>query len=249
MSTFQQPPTHAAEPSMKDKAAEAMEQGRDSAGQVAGTATEQAQQVKDEAVRQARDLLGEARQHVGQQVSGQHRNLIDNLRSLSAELGSMVDRSDGSGPATDLVTQARQRVDGAANWLDAREPGQLVDEVKNFARQRPGTFLLGALAAGMVAGRLTRGVVAAHTDESPTAGGQHAADSQTRSAPGYAMGGGYTDPSGQPQPEPELGYGATSTYGDGAAPPPPPPYPPAADYPEVGGPRYPGGYAEGGPVR
>lgn len=33
----------------------------------------------------------------------------------------------------------------------------MVDQVRGFARRRPGTFLLGALALGVVAGRLGRG--------------------------------------------------------------------------------------------
>jgi hypothetical protein len=231
MSSYQQPSAHAAEPSMKDKAADSMDQGRAAAGQVAGTAGEQVQQVKDQAVGQARDLAGEVRQQVGQQVSGQHRNLVENLRSLSAELGSMLDGKEQSGTASEVLGQARQRMDGVVDWLDAREPGDVVEELKNFARRRPGTFLLGALAAGVVAGRLTRGAVAAHTEETPSTG-QHAAEEPTPAPAGYAMGGGYTDPSTQPAPEPELGYGAPATYGNGGA----QPYPAA-------------GYTEGGSVQ
>jgi hypothetical protein len=35
----------------------------------------------------------------------------------------------------------------------------VLEEVRSFARRRPGTFLLAAAAAGLVAGRLTRGAV------------------------------------------------------------------------------------------
>jgi hypothetical protein len=50
-------------------------------------------------------------------------------------------------------------VQDLAGWLEQREPGELLDEVRALARRKPGTFLLGALAAGVVAGRLTRGAV------------------------------------------------------------------------------------------
>jgi len=217
---------------MKEKAADAVDQGKQAAGQVAQSATERAQEVKQEAARQARDLAGEARQHVRQQAGEQHRAVVDNLRSLSAELGSMVDRSEQSGTATELVAQARTRVDGVASWLDERQPGDLVDELRTFARRCPGTFLLGALAAGVVVGRLTRGAVAAHTDDEGTSAGSTgpttvlpAADpapalppvgfEAETTAPGYSMGGHYADPPGGERPTPEQGYGATSTYGDG----------------------------------
>ena len=52
----------------------------------------------------------------------------------------------------------------AAGWLENRDPGSLVTELKQFARQRPGTFLAAAAAIGVVGGRLSRGLVADHQD-------------------------------------------------------------------------------------
>lgn len=210
---------------MKDKAAEAASEGKQAAGQVAQTAVEHAQEVKDEAVRQARDLAGEARQQVSSQVGQQHQALVSNLRSLGSELGSMTKSADGqSGVATELVSQAKDRIDGLADWLDGREPGQLLDEARSFARRRPGMFLLGALAAGVVAGRMTRGVVAAHT--SPDSSGQVGGTTQeslpysgaveSPAASGYSTGGQYGQPGYPAVPESTQGYGATSTYGDNA---------------------------------
>jgi hypothetical protein len=247
MTSYQ--PTHqgsaADDPSLKDKASEAAEQGKQAAGQVAQTAAEQAQEVTQVAAQQARDLVGEARGHLIRQAGEQHRNVVQNLRSLSSELGSMLDGSQQQGTATELVGQARSRVDGVADWLDRREPGQLLDEVRDFARRRPGAFLVGALAAGVVAGRLTRGAVAVHTDDgSSGAGGSGtqtvpAASAPTTTiesaggfahttgqagyeqqpdpnAPGYSMGGSYGAPAGGPGVD--QGYGSTSTYGGGAEP-------------------------------
>jgi len=225
--------------SVKDKAAEAVDQGRQAAGQVAQSASERVQDVTHEAAQQARDLVGEAREHLSRQAGEQHRNLAGNLRSLGAELGSMADRGEQSGTATQLVAQARDRVDGLAGWLESREPGDVLEEVKTFARRRPGTFLLGALAAGVVVGRLTRGAIAAHTDDSATsessASGYPATPSTTvlpdggyahttespignealaGTTPGYSTGGGYAQPGAEERPGAEPGYGNTSTYGE-----------------------------------
>jgi hypothetical protein len=212
---------------VKDKATEAANEGKQAAGQVAQTAAEHAQEVKDEAIRQARDLAGEARQQVSSQVGQQHQALVSNLRSLGSELGSMTQSADGqSGVATELVSQAKDRIDGLADWLDGREPGQLLDEARNFARRRPGVFLVGALAAGMVAGRMTRGVVAAHTsDDSSGQAGGAAPESlpsyggvESPAASGYSTGGQYGQ-YGQPGypavPETTQGYGdnAGNQYG------------------------------------
>jgi hypothetical protein len=206
-----------------DKANEAVEQGKQAAGDLAQTAAGHAQDVTQEAVKQARDLVGEARSHVSSQVGDQHQNLVANLRSLSSELGSMAGSSEHSGTATELVGQARDRVESMANWLDGRSPNEILDDVRTFARRRPGTFLVGALAAGVVAGRMTRGAVAAHTEDSgspatgttqptpaaasttpepPPVTDPYAAPASGASAAGYGMGGSYGQPGyGQP------GYG------------------------------------------
>jgi hypothetical protein len=136
---------------------------------VAQTATEKAKDVAQEAGNQARQVLTEAQTKLGDHARDQHQNAVQSLRSLGDELNSMAQRSEQSGPASELVSQAGSRVASAASWLDSREPGDLIGEVRQFARKRPGTFLLGALAAGVLAGRLTRGVVAVHQDDDSTA--------------------------------------------------------------------------------
>jgi hypothetical protein len=65
-----------------------------------------------------------------------------------------------SGLGAELARQAADRMHGAASWLERREPADLLDEVRNFARRRPGAFLIGAAVAGLAAGRLTRGLTA-----------------------------------------------------------------------------------------
>jgi len=85
----------------------------------------------------------------------------------------MSDRSDGSGMATDLIKQASQRTSDAASWLESREPGDLMNEVRGFARQRPGMFLAGAAVAGVLVGRLTRNVLTSSKSTESDPGQQH----------------------------------------------------------------------------
>ena len=194
--------------SARERAAQAADQGKQAAGDVARTATEKAQDVGQEVTRQARDLLDEARGHVSRQAGEQHQNLVANLRSLSSELGSMAGNSEQHGLATELVSQAQERIDGVVQWLDGKQPGDIAGEVRSFAQRRPGAFLLGALAAGVVAGRLTRGVVAAHSDDGP--GASTAAPTPDAD---YSTGTGtYVAPTAGPQADGE-GYQPTTTYG------------------------------------
>ena len=79
----------------------------------------------------------------------------------------MAKNSDQDGPATDLARQAADKAHQAAGWLADRDPGSLLDEVRSFARRKPGTYLAIALGAGVLAGRLTRGLTAP-TDDTPS---------------------------------------------------------------------------------
>jgi hypothetical protein len=78
----------------------------------------------------------------------------------------MVDGGQQSGTASEIARQAADRADRLADWLGQREPGDLIEEIRSFARHRPGAFLLGAALAGTVVGRLTRGAVDSARTES-----------------------------------------------------------------------------------
>jgi len=121
---------------------------------------------------QVGNLVDQTRSELRGQVNNQQSQLASRLNSWASELGSMASKSDDSGPMTELAQQASRRVGEISHWLDTHEPSDLLDEVKRFARRRPGTFLALAAAAGVVAGRVTRGAVAANTsvdsDTDPT---------------------------------------------------------------------------------
>ncbi|MDT4890993.1 MAG: hypothetical protein QOE97_28 [Pseudonocardiales bacterium] len=178
-------PTNAGSPDIKDRAADTVDAGKQGATEVAQTAADKARDVTEEATRQARDLLGEVRGELTQQAGNQHQKLVSGLRSLSEEIGSMAHGDEQGGIATELVSQAGERVHSVADWLESRQPGDLLTEVRGFARNRPGTFLLGAALAGVVAGRMTRGVVAAHSsaDASPPPVGSDAESTALPIAP------------------------------------------------------------------
>jgi hypothetical protein len=134
----------------------------------ADVSKQQAGQVLDEAKRQTADFLDAARTEATQQAAVQRDRTVQSLRTLGDELNEMAQNSSQQGTAADLVRQASDRARQVAQFLDEREPGQLLDEVRGYARRRPGTFLLGAVAMGVVAGRLTRAGAAGQRDHTPT---------------------------------------------------------------------------------
>lgn len=143
---------------------QAMEGGK----HVAEVGKEQAKNVTAETGQQAKELWAQTRSELLSQSAQQQDRVAAGLRSLSQELSSMVRSSEQQGVASDLASQASQRIGDVAGWLEHRDPGSLVQEVKRFARQRPGTFLAAAAAVGLVGGRLSRGLVAEHQDSTAT---------------------------------------------------------------------------------
>ncbi|GAB1516089.1 hypothetical protein JCM33774_81320 [Actinophytocola sp. KF-1] len=222
----------------RDEAAGVARTAQQSGGQVASTAGEQASRVASEATAQARDLLKEGRGQLTEQAREGQRKAAGGLRTLSDQLQQMAERSEGQGMAHEVVRQAADRTRGVASWLEEREPGDLLGEVRRFARRKPGLFLAGAALAGVVVGRLTRGIVDAEKsgdDSSGQANGhraRHAADVNdnppmaapplpaTEPAPGYG-----TVPSAEPTPGYSAMPPAETAPGYGAVPPTPPPTP------------------------
>ncbi|TLM80256.1 hypothetical protein FDW83_19000, partial [Pseudarthrobacter sp. NamE2] len=94
------------------------------------------------------------------QAGSQQQKAAEGIRTISGQLQSMADAPDQQGVASDLIRQAAQRSESVASWLENKQPGDLLSEVQRFARNRPGTFLLLAAGAGVLAGRLTRGLTA-----------------------------------------------------------------------------------------
>jgi len=184
--------TETAKESSKQVAGQAAESGR----QVAQTAKDEALGVASEAKNQARDLVGEARTQLRDQASTQQNNLAGWLSSMSEELRGMADRTGepGQGVASSLVNQASSRSGDLADWLQRHEPADLLDEVTRFARRRPGLFLVIAGAAGLVAGRLARGL-AAGNDDDQASGYRGYESSGYRSSLGYESSRGYESPS------------------------------------------------------
>jgi hypothetical protein len=155
----------------KDEAANVGQTAKEATGQVATTATEQAKNVAGETKRQAKDLIDQAGSQVTEQAGAQKDKASAGLRSLADELRSMAEGNGAQGGVTgDLARQAADKAHEFAGWLDQRDPGSLIEEIRQLARRKPGTFLIGAALAGVAAGRLTRGAIAGNDSSTSTGG-------------------------------------------------------------------------------
>ena len=160
---------------------------------VAATAGQEAKQVTREAKDQVRQLWGQTRSDLTNQASTQQTRAASGLRELADQLGQMAGAADSDGMAKGLVEDVSRRAHDAAQWLDSRDPGSLLEEARSFARQRPGTFLAIAAGVGVLAGRLSRGLVDEARDSDSSSGtGTPAYGAADYGTSGYATtSGGY----------------------------------------------------------
>lgn len=192
--------------SAKEHAGAVAQDAKESTKNVASTAASEAKDVAQEARTQVRQLFHQLTGEATDQASGQTQRAVQGLRSLGSELSGMAESSQGeSGMAADLARQGASRLDAAASWLEGRQPGEILDEVRSFARRRPGAFLAGAAILGLVGGRMTRGLTGDSSSDS---------SSSAQSNGGAAT---YGTPSGQVGIMPASGSGVPVGVGTGAA--------------------------------
>lgn len=163
--------------------------------QVASVATDEAKNVAAETATQVKDVAKLAAGEATSQLNQGKAQVATLVHSYAKQLGSMASATDESGPLTDLAKRASATVGDVGHWLEDREPRELVSDLSDFARRRPAVFLVGAALAGVVAGRLTRGLIAEAKDK--------AAPATDYSSPAYATDGATT---GYDQPVPSATY-------------------------------------------
>jgi hypothetical protein len=199
-----------------DQAKHAAGTAADQTKHVAGVAQDEAKRVASEAKTQMQGLLDQTTREVDDQSRSQMNRLAETMRTFGDDLDQMSSQGH-DGMAADLARQVADRARTMSSYLDRREPRELLDDVRDFARRKPGTFLLGALAAGVVAGRLTRGAKQAHDDTSSTSMtgmGTRPVGSPTYAAdvtsPGAPMSGGLAAPSSGVRPGATAGAGTAA---------------------------------------
>jgi len=140
----------------------------DQASNVASTAAQSGRQVGNEAANQASEvmrqtkeqvhsLMNDTKQEIRTQAQQRGEQAAKSLHTFSDQLASLAEgRVDAAGPLPDYIRDAEGRVRDLATRLQTRGPDGVVADLGDFARRRPGTFLLGAAAAGFLIGRVVR---------------------------------------------------------------------------------------------
>lgn len=176
---------------VKDEAQHVRESATDAGRHVADTAKDEARHVAGEAKQQARQLLDQSMHEVQEQAKSQQQRAAEGMHTFGDDLRGMAEGTQ-SGLAAQLVSEVGDRASAAARWLEEREPADLLDEVKTFARRRPGTFIAIAGVAGLLVGRLARSIMSEAKDEREQREGQRdgrasgaASNTEGRPAPAF----------------------------------------------------------------
>jgi len=172
----------------KEQAANVASTAKGEAQNVAGVAKQEAASVASDAKYQALNVLDQAKSQVTEQAGSQRDRLVGLLQDLSSQLEDMASGQGApSGMAQDLVRQAADRARTLSSSIEGREPADLLEDVRSFARRKPGSFLLGALAAGVLAGRVTKGAKEANSSGSQGYSGVY--DNPRGTTSGYPTAG------------------------------------------------------------
>lgn len=130
---------------------------QDAASNVAGTAGDRARDLKQQAGTHARGIAGEATRQVRSRAEQETERAGAALGQAGSQLQALAEGNiDDAGVLGEYAQQAAQTVNRWADTVQDRGLEGLLDDMRGFARRRPGMFLLGALAAGVVAGRFGR---------------------------------------------------------------------------------------------
>lgn len=142
------------------------EVAKGAATDVASEATQAAAGVKETAMSEVRSVVSDATQKAGEvmrttqdelrsQATAKTKDLSSTLDDIAKQLSSMADSAeDPQSPVAQFAQTAADQIRRQGQKLDEGGLEGLVDDVKRFARNRPGVFLLGTVAAGFLAGRV-----------------------------------------------------------------------------------------------
>jgi hypothetical protein len=153
------------------------------AADVVETAREETKHVVDEAGAQARSIVSDLRSLLSSEARSQTKRISSSVRQWSDELGTMA---EGESPTKDAVRRVARSGRRAADYLESKDVEDVLDDVRDFARRRPGTFLAAAAIAGLAVGRLAK--------SSSNSSGQHRREAPQPSHP--------PEPPYPPQPAP-----------------------------------------------
>src|SRR3712207_2529498 len=160
-----------------------MERVPGSTGGTTGSSTQGGNRVTEQAKQQSQQLAHQSRQQARQQASNlasrgseqaksqlasQKHNASQRMVPIQSALRETAQqlRNQGQGQVGDYAERAADQVERFSTYLRQTEVDEIMEEVRGFARRRPGLFLGSAAAVGFFATRFLKST----SEEAPSAG-------------------------------------------------------------------------------
>ena len=141
----------------KAESAEVVDTATQAGKEVMSEISEQTTAVARTAKEQFGQLATQTRQELKAQSEQRGEQLAARLQTWAGQMKALVEgRVDEAGELRGLVGDAQQRLESYASSLRERGPDGVMQDVRRFARRRPGMFLLAAGATGFAIGRIVK---------------------------------------------------------------------------------------------
>lgn len=120
------------------------------------TQTQSNQGVGQELLADAKGVGATAVNRLHSEVDNRKGEAATQVKSISSAIDRAADGLDGDAPAwlKSAFTQGAQQVQKFADALENKDSRQIVNDVSDFARKSPMTFLAACAAAGFAASRI-----------------------------------------------------------------------------------------------
>ena len=121
-------------------------------------AKQQTQQIARQARQQASQLANRGSEQVKSQLANQKHQAAQRMTPLQTALRETAHqlRSQGQDPIAQYADRATDQLERLSGYLRETDVDEIIDEVRSFARGRPGLFLGGAAALGFLATRFLK---------------------------------------------------------------------------------------------
>lgn len=147
----------AAADAAKGAASDVASEATSAVADVTETAKTEVRSVVSDATERASQVVQTTRSELRDQVTGKTQSLASTLESVAQQLASMADRADEpDSTVAQLSRTAAEQIRRGSRRLDEGGLEGIVDDARRLARNRPGLFVLGSVAAGFAVGRLAK---------------------------------------------------------------------------------------------
>ena len=114
--------------------------------------------IRENATRGAQNLIDRAEQQARSKITATQKDVGLTLSSVASTLlnSSTQLRDEQQNAAGEYVGKAAEQIDRLARYIQNADPGEVADNVRSFARQRPAVFIGAAFALGVIGARFLK---------------------------------------------------------------------------------------------